>query len=577
MACSSLLLGFVVTLFARIYLESSTQPSSYLSLIPSVPQPAVTPYSPDGGHFYTPAPPIFPGLEVRPRLGSNSTAGQEAYATATPAFRRSPPFSSIRRSNHPPPTSTSTPYGSLKMDTGYPGSRATQPSIPPLGPMTPLGHLSYGDTSATPIQVDISGVIDKGFFMAENEWTCYRRNYFACVCSFSLTPLLPNSPIHFLPTGSTQAYNVYGFAMSISAVVSDNESHTIELVQHTPKRDKGPIAKPEKVRLSPKPPQPSQHPLTSLYGGPESSLGSPRYEQGFAQPQQSSAPTEHTFERIQFKQATANNGKRRAAQQYYHLLVELWAEISQQGGADSWVKVAYRKSAKMIVRGRSPGHYQSERRGSASSGPGGSSGSMGGGGYSTGLLGPGDYQANQPMLGGGGGYAQPYDTRSGGYGGTRATHELNLEPLNIPDDVKAAMTSTKGYQYYPATLYEHDPRQQQQQQHQQHHQHQQQQQHEQQQQQPQQHHHHNHHHHHHQQVELFSHARQDVSGAGGAPSMSSMFDPTKVKPEMENGLPSLLYHSDNVKRPIPDPDSPAFHYHEHDLKRGQLDRARKKK
>ncbi|AEO60653.1 p53-like transcription factor, partial [Thermothelomyces thermophilus ATCC 42464] len=545
-------------------IETSTQPSSYLSLIPSVPQPPVTPYSPDGGHFYTPAPPIFPGLEVRPRLGSNSsTAGQgmahahrsttlphpgthlsarEAYASATPAFRRSehhiqrsPPFSSIRRSNLLSPTSTSTSYGSLKMDTGYPGSR-TQPSIPPLGPMTSLGHLSYGDTSATPIQVDISGVIDKGFFVAENEWTCYRRNYFACICSFSLTPLLPNSPIHFLPTGSTQAYSVYGFAMCISAVVSDNESHTIELVQHTPKRDKGPIAKPDKVRLSPKPPQASQHPLTSLYGAPEASLGSPRYEQGFGQPQQSSAPTEHTFERIQFKQATANNGKRRAAQQYYHLLVELWADVGQQGGGDSWVKVAYRKSAKMIVRGRSPGHYQSERRGSASSGPGGSSGSMGGGGYTTGLLGPGEYPANQPMMGGGG-YAQQYDTRSGGYGGARPHHELNMEPLISTEDVKA-MTSTKGYQYYPATIYEsehHDPRQQQQQE-------QQQQQPQEQQEQQQQHHHH-HHHHHHQQVELFSHARQEVSGSGAAPSMSAMFDPTKVKPEMENGLPSLLYHS----------------------------------
>ncbi|KAL2148489.1 hypothetical protein VTH82DRAFT_2043 [Thermothelomyces myriococcoides] len=558
-------------------IETSTQPSSYLSLIP---QPAVTQYSPDGGHFYTPAPPIFPGLEVRPRLGSNSTAGQvmahahrsttlphpgthlsarEAYAPATPTFRRSehhiqrsPPFSGIRRSNPLSPTHTSTSsYGSLKMDTAYPGSR-TQPSIPPLGPLTSLGHLSYADTPGTPIQVDISGIIDKGFFVAENEWTCYRRNYFACVCSFSLTPLFPNSPIQFLPTGSTQAYNVYGFAMCISAVVSDNESHTIDLVQHTPKRDKGPIAKPDKVRLSPKPPQASQHPLTGLYGGgPEGSLGSPRYEQGFGQAQQSSAPTEHTFERIQFKQATANNGKRRAAQQYYHLLVELWADIGQQGGVDPWVKVAYKKSAKMIVRGRSPGHYQSERRGSASSGPGGSSGSMGGGGYPTGLLGPGEYPTHQTtMLGGGGGYAQQYETRSGGYGGTRPAQGL-IDSLGLPDDVKAAMASTKDYQYYPATIYEgeHDPRQQQQQQ--------QQQQHHQQQEQPQQQHHHHHHHHqqqqqqqqqqqhhHHQpQVEMFSHARQDGSGSGTAPSMSAMFDPTKVKPEMENGLPSLLYSS----------------------------------
>ncbi|KAK4240914.1 hypothetical protein C8A03DRAFT_41644 [Achaetomium macrosporum] len=516
-------------------IETPAQPSSYLSLIPPVPQPPVAPYSPEGGHFYTPAPPVFPGLDVRPRLGSNSTAGQgmahahrsttlphpgthlsarELYSSATPAFRRpdhhiprSPPaFSSIRRHNPLSPTSNPAGYGSLKMDTGYPGSNKAQQSIPPLLSMTSLGRLSYGDTSATPIKVDISGVIDKGFFVAENEWTCYRRNYFSCVCSFSLTPMMHNTPIHFLPTGSTQAYNVYGFAMCISAVVSDNDSHTIDLVQHTPKRDKGPIAKPEKVRLSPKP-QASHHPLSNLYAGPDGSLGSSRYEQGFGQPQQGSAPTEHTFERIQFKQATANNGKRRAAQQYYHLIVELWADVGQQGGSDPWVKVAYRKSAKMI----------SERRGSTSSGPGGSGGgSIGGGGYSSGVLGPSEYSSSS-MLGGGGGYGQHYDPRHSGYGGggTRHHHELAMEPMISAEEVKA-ITDTKGYQYYPATIYEgeQDTR---------HHHHQQQQQ---------------------QQVELFSHhGRHDVPESGTTNSMSTAFDPTKVKSEMENnGLPSLFYH-----------------------------------
>ncbi|KAL2125865.1 hypothetical protein VTI74DRAFT_2431 [Chaetomium olivicolor] len=434
---------------------------------------------------------------------------RDLYSSATPAFRRpdhhiqrSPPFSSIRRHNPLSPTSTPAGYGSLKMDTGYPGSKA-QPSIPPLGTLTSHGHLSYGDSSATPIKVDINGVIDKGFFIAESEWTCYRRNYFSCVCSFSLTPMMHNTPIHFVPTGSTQAYNVFGFAMCISAVVSDNDNHTIELVQHTPKRDKGPIAKPEKVRLSPKQPQATHHPL-SLYAGPDGSLASSRYEQGFVQGQQSSAPTEHTFERIQFKQATANNGKRRAAQQYYHLIVELWADIGQQGGSDQWIKVAQRKSAKMIVRGRSPGHYQSERRGSTSSGPGGSGGGSigGGGGYSSGILGPSEYSSTSSMLATTG----YYDPRSGGYGGTRHHHELTMEPMMSAEDVKA-IADSKGYQYYPATLYEggQDPR-------------------------------------HHQQVELFSHGRHDVSESGTGGSMNATLDPSKVKSELDNPLPSIFYH-----------------------------------
>lgn len=402
------------------------------------------------------------------------------------------------------------------MDASYSGSKSQQ-SIPPLGPMTSLGHLSYDDAQGTPITVEINGVIDKGFFIADNEWTCYRRNYFSCVCSFSLTPM-QNTAINFLPTGSTQAHTVYGFAMCISAVVSDNDSHTIDLVQHTPKRDKGPVSKPSKVRLSPKLPQTSHHPLTSLYAGPDGSLGSPRYEQSFGQPHQpGSSPSEHTFERIQFKQATANNGKRRAAQQYYHLVVELWADIGQQTSEGTYVKVAYRKSAKMIVRGRSPGHYQSERRGSSSSGPGGSGGgSIGGGGYSSGMLGPGDYSTGSSMLGGGG-YGQPYDPRpGGGYGGTRPHHELTMEPMISAEEVKA-ITEPKGYQYYPSTIYEGEqearPQQQQQQ---------------------------------HPQVELFSHHARNggPSGSGAATtnSMSAMFDPTKAKSEMETSLPSLVYH-----------------------------------
>ncbi len=100
-------------------------------------------------------------------------------------------------------------------------------------------------------------MIDKGFFLAENDWTCYRRNYFSCICSYSLSPAanLGTQSIQFSPTGAQQPFNVYGFAMSISAVVAENDSHTIDLVQHTPKRDKGPIAKPDKVRLMPKPAQ----------------------------------------------------------------------------------------------------------------------------------------------------------------------------------------------------------------------------------------------------------------------------------------------------------------------------------
>jgi hypothetical protein len=61
-----------------------------------------------------------------------------------------------------------------------------------------------------------------------------------------------------------------------------------------------------------------------------------------------------TFERLQFKTATANNGKRRAAQQYYEIVINLYANVSHQ---KSPILVATCNSDPLVVRGRSPGHY----------------------------------------------------------------------------------------------------------------------------------------------------------------------------------------------------------------------------
>jgi meiosis-specific transcription factor NDT80 len=325
-------------------------------------------------------------------------------------------------------------------------------TIPPLGSVTNLGTLQYVEGGqVTPVKPDIHGTIDKGFFLSEGDWTCYRRNYFSCVCSYSLSPPYPTAAIQFTQNGSQQTFDVIGFAMSISAVVADNDGHAIELVQHTPKRDKGPIAKPEKVRLAPRHPQSPHHPL-GLFGGHDNgmSVTSRAYDAYPVQPPGTgNYQTEHTFERIQFKQATANNGKRRAAQQYYHLLVELWAEVGNQT-PDQFVKVAYRKSAKMIVRGRSPGHYQTERRGSTSSGPGGGGGSVSG--YSGPMMGT-DFGSGGPMLGSP--YSTGYETRGGNpYGGGRHHHHDIPPETAMPAKDADVLMNAPGYIYYPYSTYD---------------------------------------------------------------------------------------------------------------------------
>jgi meiosis-specific transcription factor NDT80 len=345
------------------------------------------------------------------------------------------------------------------MDGSYSTRPSGQATIPPLEAITTLGLLQYyvDGTNATPVRPEINGTIDKGFFLSDGEWTCYRRNYFSCVCSFSLSPHYQNTPLHFTQQSTQQTYTVQGFAMSISAVVADNEGHNIELVQHTPKRDKGPIMKPDKIRMVPKTPPGPHHPLV-YHGHSDGGLAArgvydPTYV-GAPSATQSGGPCqmEHTFERIQFKHATANNGKRRAAQQYYQLVIELFAEVVPPG-PEQWVRVAYRRSAKMIVRGRSPGHYHTDRRGSTSSGPGGGGGNMGG--YANGpIMGP-DFSSGGPMLGGG--FAGGYDSRGPAMPpyGTRhhAQHDLPTEVMIPPEHAKI-IENTKGYQYYPAGLYD---------------------------------------------------------------------------------------------------------------------------
>lgn len=172
--------------------------------------------------------------------------------------------------------------------------------------------------------------MDRGFFLADNDWTCYRRNYFQVSGAFSIHGLNHYYSEHeaqCLVQDNGVFYPVYGFSMNISARVSNGDKK-IDLVQHTPKRDKGPQTTP-----SAKPIIPGGNLSMSSVGGNQSIV---------------------TFERIQFKTATANNGKRRAAQQYYVCLVDLYAEIE---GGSRRVKVASCQSAPLVVRGRSPGHY----------------------------------------------------------------------------------------------------------------------------------------------------------------------------------------------------------------------------
>ncbi|KAI9720228.1 MAG: hypothetical protein M1812_003046 [Candelaria pacifica] len=345
---------------------------------------------------------------------SSASSTREAYKTSIPhtnrhtlsprtfaePITRSPqsPTQTTSRSSESrgmamAPSSSTLGNQSLQLDAATQLKFGTDNQGPPLEDTTIIHQITTGDGQK--VRPEITARIDKGFFLAEQNWTCYRRNYFSVACAYSVQPPLLTVPL-YLDRGASSSgmtENIRAFAMSISAVVDGPGGKPVDLVQHTPKRDKGPQGRPDRVKLLPQ---------TSGAGGPflggsaasnplvpRSQIpGQQEYDSSFS-PQNAQQQTIANFERIQFKSATANNGKRRAAQQYYHLVVELFADVGNSMGSPEsdtrWVKIATRISAPMVVRGRSPGHYQDDRRASSSStGPGGGGGGNSGGGNKSG-------------------------------------------------------------------------------------------------------------------------------------------------------------------------------------------------
>ncbi|KAJ6012609.1 hypothetical protein N7522_002964 [Penicillium canescens] len=260
----------------------------------------------------------------------------------------------------------STLYQQPMMDS----SQRSQPHIegPPFNDTTFLETIvaEFGGQHQT-LKPEIQAKMGRSFFLSDGIWTCYRRNYFSVTCGFGLHPW-PHSVSLYIRYPDQTVELIRGFSMAISAVVlGQNRGETREIVQHTPKRDKQSERKPGRVILQSSPP--ASHSATSNSNGNLSGfpLGSRSMDynsslKGAPQPYQ--PPTSHVFKRIQFREATAKHGKHRTQQQYYNLVVELYAEIASSGpGETQWVQIARRYSHPMVVRGRSPGHYKDRRGG----------------------------------------------------------------------------------------------------------------------------------------------------------------------------------------------------------------------
>ena len=122
--------------------------------------------------------------------------------------------------------------------------------------MPPFEHTQFlrqiVDGNGVDIKPAISAKLDKAFFKVDQEWTCYRRNYFSVACSFTLKPKIPDY-VYLSDGVDSSQEQIVNFAMSISAVTDFGKADTkpVRLVQHTSKRDQDPLTVPNRMVLEP--------------------------------------------------------------------------------------------------------------------------------------------------------------------------------------------------------------------------------------------------------------------------------------------------------------------------------------
>lgn len=310
------------------------------------------------------------------------------------------------------------------------------------------------------IKPNIHAVATKGFFTAQGHWTCYRRNYFALNAWYDLGFMTHHTALF------VEGHQVKAFAMHLSATIEGQESKYVELVQYTPKRDLGEKTPIATTKVPPSAPlgqgsmspaatarafmTMSAFPLPGILGFPYLPLQDerePDSAESPASPSQASTgstrsrfpasnahgqheTSRHSFDRVQFKGATQNNGKRRASQQFYILIVELLADIRPDDAKQAeWTRVAIRPSEKLVVRGRSPSHYKD------------SDGRVNGhnprGGQQSGYNGHG--QHGSP--GGGHGGAPSYNASTGNTGAFRPAYSYSNHSSTSPTSSYNSATS----------------------------------------------------------------------------------------------------------------------------------------
>jgi meiosis-specific transcription factor NDT80 len=124
------------------------------------------------------------------------------------------------------------------------------------------------------IRPEIICKIEKGFFQSGGSWTCYRRNYFSVVLQYSLGGTYPQAPLYLTKSEGggnnrqerSMTEQVQALGVCLSAAVDGANGKVVELIQHTPKRDKGPQSSVKIAKILPAPASRTPRQNTDLHG-----------------------------------------------------------------------------------------------------------------------------------------------------------------------------------------------------------------------------------------------------------------------------------------------------------------------
>ncbi|KIV83782.1 hypothetical protein PV11_05777 [Exophiala sideris] len=210
----------------------------------------------------------------------------------------------------------------------------------------PQYNFTLLDDSFRRSSVNINAQLHGMFFLAESQWpvtpdtpppppelTCYRRNLFQITGSVTL----PRN-LRYVFTDDGSRIPIYELELAVSATesVEGNAVKIISVPWKTPAN--GESAKPEDKLEK----EPATIPLDKMSG--------------------QDLDTDFTtfpiqWKRLQFRIATANNGRRKELQQHFTLHLKIMASLSTGGK----ISIAEAHSGAVIVRGRSPRNFAARK------------------------------------------------------------------------------------------------------------------------------------------------------------------------------------------------------------------------